>query len=182
MCNFLSAIVMWGGSVETLEIDCRPELTDSHGDLKAARQIHDTECQRLHGRAWVGVEYTPPAAPVAEWGDLDRWTLRLDDTESEPEWWADAVPEITQRMRARVESMLIRDARDTVLGGCWIVLPGGRIARLVRGRLAGVATDANLSGAYLSGADLSRADRWVRDAPIPGWTLTDAGTLEREVS
>ena len=163
MCNFLSAILMRDGTLH-----CAPEYTDSHETLLAAACIRDGYAQTDR---FVRLEYLPPDDPT----QLDQWTWRVDEP-SAPDWLTDEVREDTERqLLSRVKRMLVTDERSTVLGGCWIICDGGRINRLVGGRIALVTKGANLVRANLDGANLDGAYRPTN--PPAGWEPGPSGYL-----
>ena len=181
MCKHLSAILIEGG--ELLHSD----VTDSHEALIAARGLRDGHAQL--GR-FVRVELVWPDDPERI-ADVEAWTLHLDEP-SAPDWWTDDVQaDCARRLRAVVARELLADERACVLGGCWVVLPGARLGRLVGGRIAWARSadlrsadlrsanlggadlrSANLGGADLGGADLSYAD--LRSANLGGADLRSA--------
>lgn len=68
--------------------------------------------------------------------------------------------------------MFVRDARDVLLGGCWIFDgPLASVKKAIRARIVAAINGANLSGAYLYGA---------KDYNLPkGWTVKN-GIAEKE--
>ena len=103
---------------------------------------------------------------------MSAWTLTLDEP-SRPEWLTDdALAAAHEKLGAIVEREFVREDAGTVVGGCWIVLAGGRISELIGGRIMRISTDAHLSGAHLRGANLSGAN--LSDADLSGANLSDA--------
>jgi hypothetical protein len=187
MCNFVSAICYrsscWADhpQFDDLQIYCDPEHTDSHSDLRETRQVHNAEHEELRATRWTGIEFRPPAdVPVSEWGNLSRWTLAVDEAETAPEWWEASHDEIRSRLERRVEAMFVREPRGTILGGCWIILPGGSLRRLVHGRIAAISGEANLSRADLSGSNLSWAN--LSGANLSGANLSGANLSGADLS
>lgn len=178
MCHFVSGLLL-----KTGEIICEPEHTNSHEVLVRLAQAHDTETGLHHGYLcrW---EFTPPA-DLATIEDLATWNLHVDE-DTTPEWWDEE--KVRTYCERKVAPMFIREPRDTVLGGIWI-LTGERasLKELVHGSIAVVAnraylTRANLAGANLAGANLARAD--LDGAIIPadqklpdGWKRLDNGVV-----
>lgn len=93
---------------------------------------------------------------------MNKWELVVDEP-TKPDWWFGVQDKVLSTMKNIVESMIIRDKRNIVIGGCWIIAKTGRIDHLIQGRIAAIESGAdlgwtNLSGANLSGADLSGAN------------------------
>jgi hypothetical protein len=168
MCGFLSAIAFKDGSVK-----CEPML-DHHSDLVRLFGLRD-DAENEVVRRFAKVEFTPPAGRDADWLDLYSWELVCDE-HTEPEWWAGRCDKVLAAMRAQVESMIVRDKRDIVVGGCWILAPGAKITKLVSGRIV-CAKGANMRVADMRGANMREADMRgadMRGADMRGADMWDA--------
>jgi hypothetical protein len=149
MCKFLSGVVTRSG-----DFFCDPEHTNSHEILIREAHLNDGEAGYFSGNL-ARFEFTPPN-DLKTISDLSTWELRVDEG-SIPEWWdAEKVRTYCERI---VSPMLIKDARKTLIGGCWI-FDGGKasLRELVRGRIAIAANGANLEGANLWSTNLVRAN------------------------
>lgn len=124
MCQFFSGIALENGDVIT------SEYTDSHELLMLANGIHDGHAQR--GR-FARLELLPPD-DQARVLDSEAWALAIDGKD-EPEWWAERKADVERQMRARLERMIVRESRDILLGGCWVVGGNARIGQLAAGRI-----------------------------------------------
>ena len=149
MCKFVSGIVFKNG-----DIICEPEFTDSY-------ELHIKMAGLTKNAYASGVEYlarfefTPPE-DLTKISDTSLWTLRVDE-DVKPSWWDEE--KVRNYCERKVNSMIIRDARGTVFGGCWIF--DGKeasVKQIVRGRIFCAVNGADLSGANLSCANLYRAD------------------------
>jgi uncharacterized protein YjbI with pentapeptide repeats len=163
MCKFISGV-----SLRTGEIICEPSVTDSHEILLASRGVNDGEAAFFSGTLarW---EFTPPS-DLSTVADMATWSLRVDE-KSTPEWFdAAAVRAYCERL---VRSMIVDSKRGTLLGGCWICTgKDASASRVVNGRIAIVANDANLSRANLSRANLEGA--YLSRAYLEGANLSRA--------
>jgi hypothetical protein len=129
--------------------------TDDHIDIAAIFKIRDDSVNR-DLRA-VRVELKRPEV-LADFADLKKWTMIVDEP-SRPAWVTDdVIAAAREKLEAIVERQFVRTNVGTVAGGCWIVLPGGRIEKLIGGRIVAVLGGANLGGANLVGAYLARAN------------------------
>ncbi len=129
MCRFFSAIVLESGDILT------SEYTDRHELLMRVHGVRDGHAQR--GR-FARVELLPPDDHRTLL-DVETWNIQLDETEA-PEWWPARRDDVQGAMRRMVERMIVREPRDLILGGCWVVsdvaigeLAAGRIAILSGG-------------------------------------------------
>jgi hypothetical protein len=127
VCEFLSALVIQGGEIYTL-----PEYTDAHEDLIRRYKLKDDE---IYARRWIRVEFKPEAP--ADLINPERYKLTVDESET-PAWFSDEINDkVSSELRARVERMIVREDRDILLGGCWIIGKGIRVglsksARIIR--------------------------------------------------
>jgi len=175
MCRFLSAIVMSTGNVK-----CEP-MIDSHIQLLEYFGIADDVDPSIRQR-FAKIEFIPPSKQ-SDFLDLNKWELVVDEP-TKPDWWFGVQDKVLSTMKNIVESMIIRDKRNIVIGGCWIIAKTGRIDHLIQGRIAAIESGAdliranlgwtNLSGANLSGADLSGANLIRADL---GWTNLSGADL-----
>ena len=117
MCQFFSALVVRNGDV------LWHEATDSHTDLVRHYQLPDnTDC-----RHFAKVEFTPPAKNGRpDYLDVGNYTLRVDEY-TEPAWFEEYREAVTAKCRHIVQSMIITDARDLILGGKWILAGDAKI-------------------------------------------------------
>ena len=168
MCKFVSGIVLKNG-----DIICEPEFADSHELLIKVAGL--TENAYANGVEYLArFEFTPPE-DLTKISDTSLWTLRVDE-DVKPSWWDKE--KVRNYCERKVNSMIIRDARGTVFGGCWIF--DGKeasVKQIVRGRIfcavnGADLSGANLSGAYLSGAYLSGA--YLSGANLSGANLSGA--------
>jgi hypothetical protein len=143
--------------------------TDDHETLAAIFKIRDT--QVFHDQRAVRVELKRPE-DIVDFGDLKKWTMILDEP-TRPDWVTDDMLAATrEKLEAIVDRQFVRTNIGTVAGGCWIVLAGGRIEKLIGGRILAVQKGANLTCAYLTGANLTDAN--LTCANLAGANLTDA--------
>ena len=148
MCYFFSFLGFRNG-----DFFHASDVTDSHEHLIRACKVRDSETALLTGNFFRG-EFTPPTE-IKTVSDLSTWRLKVDEPTA-PEWYDEA--KTREWCQRQVEQMFIRDARTTLLGGCWI-LDGEKssLKELVRGKIAIAANGADLAGANLAEADLARA-------------------------
>ena len=175
MCNFFSGLAFPDGDIQTYD------ETDEHEPMIAVLGLNDSGTP-IASRAFARWEFTPPA-DLTTIEDLNTWTLRVDESVV-PAWWGERESRIREQIEDRVRRMFVRDERQFLIGGKWILLPGSRLHRLVGGRIVIACTGANLNGANLYGANLSSANLYSAHRlsidPVPaGWTLTDMGVLVR---
>jgi hypothetical protein len=163
MCKFVSGIVLKNG-----DIICEPEFADSHELLIKVAGL--TENAYANGVEYLArFEFTPPE-DLTKISDTSLWTLRVDE-DVKPSWWDKE--KVRNYCERKVNSMIIRDARGTVFGGCWIF--DGKeasVKQIVRGRIFCAVNGADLSGANLSGAYLSGA--YLSGAYLSGAYLSGA--------
>jgi hypothetical protein len=119
MCRFLAAIVLKNG-----DIICQPEYTNSHADLIRAVKLRDDKINPDFAR----VEYTPPE-DLSKIEDLNSWSIKLDE-KIKPSWFDSNVEHnVILKLSARVKSMFIKDERELLLGGCYILLGNSRVKK-----------------------------------------------------
>jgi hypothetical protein len=154
MCYFFSFLGFRNG-----DFFHASDVTNSHEHLIRACKVRDSEAALLTGNFFRG-EFTPPTE-IKTVSDLSTWRLKVDEPTA-PDWYDEA--KTREWCERQVSQMIIRDARTTILGGCWI-LDGEKASlnELVRGRIAIAANGADLARAdlaraYLARADLARAD------------------------
>ena len=199
MCKFKSAIVTRGGDIFEY-----PE-TDSHEHIIAANGFRD-DGSSISSRSWIRVEFTPPE-DVKDLTTKSKWMLYVDEA-CAPDWWEDMKDTVRDSLWIRIKRMMVKDERQCLIGGSWILLPGSRVHQMVRARIIR-AIEADLSGSDLSGSNLSRSnlsgsnlsgsnlsgsnlsgsnlrcsnlsgsDRYATDPPIAGWKIQE-GILVRE--
>jgi len=130
MCQIFSGVVTRMGELY------RSDYTDSHEDIVAIHGLSDGVMQHI-----VRVEYVPRDGNYA---DLDSYGLHVDEA-SPPEWFDD-------EMRMRVEAafrncvahMIVKDDRDILVGGPWIIAGSARIYRSVNARIISVCDNASI--------------------------------------
>ncbi len=159
MCRFFSAIVLESGDILT------SEYTDRHELLMRVHGVRDGHAQR--GR-FARVELLPPDDHRTLL-DVETWNIQLDE-DDEPEWWPARRDDVQGAMRRMVERMIVREPRDLILGGCWVVSDVA-IGELAAGRIA------ILSGAARIGrvCDSARVERLYDSARIEG--VTDSARI-----
>ena len=166
MCKPISGLFFENGDVV-----CEPEYTHSHEVLVRLARVNDGELALHHGN-FVRWEFTLPD-DISQIEDLAKWNLKIDE-QAVPAWLDRS--KLRDLCERRVVQMFVRDQRGTVLGGCWIVRPGGGIRELVRGTIISAEGDgltrANLTGANLARANLARAN--LTGANLTGANLTGA--------
>ena len=178
MCTYKSAWISPNGDI----LHC--EETDSHELIARVHHIRDRDANR-NLRA-VRIEYSWPEK-VDDLGDITRWQLTVDE-DTRPHWLTnDALEAAREKLAAIVERAFISTDVGTVEGGCWILLPGGRISELIGGRIVQASPGANLcrsrlrfaslrcasfTGADFTGADLYSAD--LRRSKCTGADFTRA--------
>ena len=129
MCNFMSGLFFRNGDIVSAS-----EYTDSHEVLKrAAKAGRASLAGHLAEMEPVQWEYIPPE-DLKLAGDLSKWSLKVDQ-DTTPAWWDEK--KVREWCERRVEAMFVRDARGTLLGGCWICLgEKATIGELIGGKLA----------------------------------------------
>jgi hypothetical protein len=171
MCQFKSVWLTPDGDL------LHSEFTDSHDILARFFKIRDLD-QNRDLRA-IRLEFTWPQD--GDLLDLSRWILQVDE-DSKPEWATDDVlARAREQLVGIVERSIVRDSRDTIFGGVWLIAPSGRIGELIGGRIV-LATDADLTGANLTRSDLTRAYltganltwAYLTEAKLTGANLTGA--------
>jgi hypothetical protein len=101
--------------------------TNSHNDLADIFSLRD------NGHNAVPVEFYPD--DVKDYDKPEVYKLHLDA--ERPSWWDDELAErITSEFRSRVERMIIRDKRPIIADGCWILVDGAEVGRMIGGRIA----------------------------------------------
>ena len=133
--------------------------TDEHSKIAQVFGLRDNDVS-FYAENLAKGEFTSPE-DTKLWADLSKWTLSVDEKET-PEWFDH------EKARAYVERlirpMFVTDARNWLVGGCWIFDGEKATAKgVMNGRIVGVINGANLSRANLSranldGANLSRAN------------------------
>jgi len=124
MCNFLSALVFSDGKIFS-----DPEHTDSHSDLIRVRGLDDS--LPLETRGWIRVEFKPDNNDTLDQPEMYKLTV---DELAAPAWFDDAMRfDITERLREQVEKMIVRDRREILLGGCWILARGAEVVSVKNG-------------------------------------------------
>jgi len=122
VCNFLSALAFQNGDVFT------NDYTDSHDHLLILAGVTEQT-----GRECCRVEFSPN-------GDIDNpATYRLIvDEQREPEWFANVRERVENKLRAKVNAMMIRGNRPIICGGMWIVCDGAYVGDMFGGRLVAI--------------------------------------------
>ena len=131
MCRFMSAIVMGNG-----DILCDPEHTDSHEDLLLANGIRDGYAQ---AGGFARIEFVP--GDDHDIASLPDWTLVMY-VDNVPNWFDHAA--VRAKMEAIVRRMLVDTARTIILGGCWILLDGAKVDRMIGGRVVAMRGSASI--------------------------------------
>jgi hypothetical protein len=137
MCNFLSAIVSRTG-----EIYYHP-LSDSHTHLIAHFGLKEGKA----GQNFICVEFTPEGGKIDQ---PDGYTLSVDETRI-PSWFDDEAREkVVGFLRGTVERMIVRDDREILLGGCWIVAGKATVDLATNCRIISVRDSATIN--YVGGS------------------------------
>ena len=162
MCNFFAFLGFRNG-----DFFHAAEVTNNHEPLIRAAKVRDSQVAQMAGYFFRG-EFTPPA-DLKTLSDFSTWGLKVD--EDQIPYWYDEI-KTREWCERQVAPMFIRDARETILGGCWILDgKGASIKELVHGKIDIVANGASLDGASLDRASLDRAR-------LDGASLVDA-SLDR---
>ena len=121
MCQFISAIVKRNG-----DVFCQPEYTDSHEDLLDSLGLQDNG-----NEGFVRIEFIPGE----KIDDPKTWNLKLDET-NPPDWWT---PDLSERVRDYMISLvgrhIVRESRNILLGGWWILTDGAEVTRVNGARI-----------------------------------------------
>ena len=128
--------------------------TDEHSKIAQVFGLRDNDVS-FYAENLAKGEFTPPE-DTKLWADLSKWTLSVDERET-PAWFDH------ERARAYMERlirpMFVTDARNWLIGGCWIFDGEKATAKgVINGRIVGVINGANLNGANLNGANLDGAN------------------------
>jgi hypothetical protein len=114
MCRWASAIVTRSG-----EIYFNP-LTDSHSDLITLYKLKEG---KNHDN-FIRVEFYPSEG---KHDDLKSYVLKVDETRT-PGWFDDERKANTEKyLRDSIERMVVRDKRELLLGGAWILSKGADV-------------------------------------------------------
>ena len=124
--------------------------TDEHSKIAQVFGLRDNDVS-FYAENLAKGEFTPPE-DTKLWSDLSKWTLSVDEGET-PAWFDH------ERARAYMERlirpMFVTDARNWLIGGCWIFDGEKATAKgVMNGRIVGVINGANLNRASLYGANL----------------------------
>src|SRR6185437_10803222 len=126
MCNFKSAIVTKDGVI------LHHELTDSHSELIQHFKLHE---RRGPGQVqnFIKVEFTPTDL---KFDDPASYVLWVDETET-PAWFdEDAKHKTSEFLRDVITKMIIRDKREILLGGAWILSDGAEVGNCLNAKIA----------------------------------------------
>ena len=122
MCKFFSSIVTRQGEI------LWHEATDSHEDLVHHFKLKDNN---LLGK-FVRTEFYPD--DVNDSGDVDKYKLRVDE-ESTPEWFKEIEEATTEKLRAIVSRIIVKDDIEFALGGVYVLAGKAKISVLKNGRV-----------------------------------------------
>ena len=155
--------------------------TDEHSKIAQVFGLRDNDVSYYAENLAKG-EFTPPE-DTKLWADLSKWTLSVDEKET-PAWFDH------ERARAYMERlirpMFVTDARNWLVGGCWIFDGEKATAKgVMGGRIVGVINWANMEWAYMEGANMARA--YMEGANIhegvslpSGWARSESGIITRK--
>ena len=115
MCDFLSAIVLESGDVL-----CDPEHTDSHEDLIESYGLKDNLINNFH-TTFSRIEFLPPKEHIE---NLSKWELKVDG-KNKPDWLN--MGTLREKLEALVSAHIISDERKILLGGWWILTGNAKI-------------------------------------------------------
>jgi hypothetical protein len=163
MCNYKSAIVLKDESVKGGFKLLLSPWTESHSELCQIYKLNDKASARLY---FARVEYSPK--DVTKPWELDGYKLRLDE-ERAPDWWNEHIAEdVAEKLRAHVETLIVNDEREILIGGHYIIGPKARIGLIKEAVIRGVAAGAHISD--IRGGTISN---------ISGGTISDisGGTI-----
>ena len=147
--------------------------TDEHSKIAQVFGLRDNDVS-FYAENLAKGEFTPPE-DTKLWADLSKWTLSVDERET-PAWFDH------ERARAHMERlirpMFVTEARNWLVGGCWIFDGEKATAKgVMNGRIVGVINGASLNGANLNGASLYRANLYgasLNGASLDGASLDGA--------
>ena len=163
MCKFVSGYVTKAGDIYD-----GAGFTDSHSEIAQIHNLRDTDVA-FYAQNLAKWECTPPE-DTKLWQDFSKWDVRADENET-PAWFD------PEKIRAHVAKLVspwfVRDARNVLLGGCWI-FDGEKAAakQVMQGRIIGMLNGANLDRANLSVATLYGAN--LDGATLSGANLSGA--------
>jgi len=95
---------------------------------------------------WAKFEFTPKGYKTekVEWDNVEGYTLRIDE-DITPEWLTqDKLDKLTKSLRHEVGKMIIRDKRDLLLGGVYILARGADVGELQSCRVVAMTGDAQV--------------------------------------
>ena len=125
MCRFASAIFLRNGDMIADFAN-----TDSHAELAEAFGLARSEMQAIR-HEFVRVELVPSE----NWADVSSYRFILDE-EHAPDWAdSDFLAKAERTIRAAVNRMIVRDSRQLLLGGCWILAESVKIASTKNARI-----------------------------------------------
>ena len=133
MCNFLSAIVLRNGHV------LHHPMLDSHADLVRYFKLAAVDTAPYLDR-FAKVELTP-----VDWMDVSTWTWCVDE-ETRPQWLDDVEGAAEKSLRAIAGRMIIREDRDLIVDGCWIVGGSAKVCDVRSGWIRRVQDSAQIIG------------------------------------
>ena len=167
MCEFLSGYVLKNG-----DIFCDPENADSHTEMLESNNIKDNGAAYYHQNVcrW---EFTPN--DITKASEESNWTLQCDES-VRPDWWVKHCEKVHTYAWQRIKSMIIKNFRDTLLGGCWI-LDGRKaeVKKIYGGRIVAVINGAGLVNTYIIGTDMHKA--YLRGADLTNTKFRNGANL-----
>lgn len=122
--EFLSILIFPDGSIR-----CDPQNTDSHDALI---DYHDLPDDNLFIRKYVRAKYK--VDHVDDLPDISKYKLVLCE-EYEPIWLEDILTSAIRNCRSLINRMIVSDKRKILLGGCWIIVKGAHIGRVLNSRI-----------------------------------------------
>jgi hypothetical protein len=130
MCQYKSAIVLANGDL------VHHEATDNHEMLMAFAGLKDDTRQPN----FVRVEYTS-----ADLGDIDSYTLRVDQDFLPPWWTPELIEDVTRRLRALCERSIVSDYRKILLGGVWVLVKDAKVDHVLSARIVTMRDSARIT-------------------------------------
>ena len=121
MCQFLCAVVARDGSIYTM-----PAVTDSHADLIISYGLQNGDHDKMPG--FAKVQFSPPNS--TQLADPAAYRLTVEES-CAPVWFDESMhTDAEAKLRRMVKRMIVRDERQLLLGGCWILAGGAYVQRV----------------------------------------------------
>ena len=134
MCNFFSFLLFRTG-----EVFYHP-LTNLHEDLIALRGLSDLPDSL---ETFARVEVLPPVN-LGTIEDLDSWIV---GSNSKPDWFYDALDKGRRAIYGVLERSLIKDSREALVGGIYVLLKGSSVRYLTHCNIPLVIKESQVGSA-----------------------------------